>query len=561
MINSSDEEESSYYADSDNDTLKRRTEYIAKLRPLKKRKQLDLSSLSLSDESPLDESSFNESLFEQSVLDESVEQSPLEQSVEQSSFDDKSDEEYIPITDSSALRIIAMCNILSPYDRTKYRRIVYDIVTVLKPPKVREILDLTIPVQAKIEVINLYLDLSKWCIFTPEYGRTLKLLQNKISYLKDPNNQIKINMVDDFFATKQQQYIDMTTRILTCDHSDEIKSIIYDKYTNSTCDKYRAWIEYALKLPTKMKPLPEMNQCDLINLFRTKLNKYIYGMDNIKEELLALVATMLSSKINKSGRATKNKIIGLVGPPGIGKTMIARALADIFELPLEQISLGGANDSSVLEGHSFTYEGSEPGMIVKSIIKMKCTNGIFYFDEVEKTANHRSREVQHSLLHILDFTQNHDFRDKYITEIPIDLSNCVFILSMNSLDDMDSALKSRIPIVEFQGYTNQEKNIIFKQFLLPEILLNYDIDKKNIKVPHMVRQYIINKTVEEGHKNDRSGVRGLKNNIDKLIKHINLRFITNEIKYPYTVSINIMDKLLDTPRNKMDTYIKNMMYT
>ena len=276
-------------------------------------------------------------------------------------------------------------------------------------------------------------------------------------------------------------------------------------------------------------------------------------MDKIKRDLLAIVANMT--------QGNKNQLIGLIGPPGVGKTMIARALSEAADLPLEQISLGGAHDSSVLEGHSFTYEGSEPGIIVKSLIKMKCTNGIFYFDEVEKTANTRSREIQHSLLHILDFTQNHDFRDNYMPEIPINISNCIFILSMNSLDNMDSALKSRIQTVEFKGYNTQEKNVMFKQYLLPESLRNYKIDNLNIKVPYMVRQYVINKTAEEGHKDGYSGVRGLKNNIDKLVKHINTKYILGEIKYPYSVNIDFVDQILETPRNRMDEYVRNMMYT
>jgi ATP-dependent Lon protease len=284
-----------------------------------------------------------------------------------------------------------------------------------------------------------------------------------------------------------------------------------------------------------------------------KLNQKVYGMDEIKEELICIVTNMIKNP------QSKFKVIGLYGPPGIGKTMIANVISEGLGLPMEKISLGGMTDSSFLEGHGFTYIGSEPGCIVKALTKMGCTNGIIYLDELDKISkSDKGKEIEHSLLHITDFTQNHDFKDKYMPEIPVNLSDCIFICSMNTIEELDSALLSRIPVVKFNGYTSTQKIIILQNYLLPEVLTNYGMSVIDFIITNDVAKYLIENIREEDESNGKSGVRGLKNILNKIINRINLyklsaingklpfkmSFEINNFKLPYTLTTKLIDQIL-----------------
>lgn len=155
--------------------------------------------------------------------------------------------------------------------------------------------------------------------------------------------------------------------------------------------------------------------------------------------------------------------------------------------------MGGTNDSSFLAGHSYTYEGARPGKIVTSLQSMKCNNGILFFDEIDKIANtSNGKEVINQLLHITDFTQNDHFCDKYLPEIPIDLSKIWFIFSLNSIDDIDPILSNRLNYIYVDGYTFEDKIIIVKDYLLPKIYDKYNLSKeKYIFNDNIIKKIII----------------------------------------------------------------------
>ncbi len=242
------------------------------------------------------------------------------------------------------------------------------------------------------------------------------------------------------------------------------------------------------------------------------LDENLYGMRKAKEEILLIVNNMISNP------NSKNLNLGLVGPPGVGKTEIMRCLAKALNLPFEQVSLGGAKDSSFLDGHSYTYVGATPGIIVKLIKKMGHKNGIMYFDEIDKLANtDYGWEVNCNLLHILDPTQNGEFRDKYLDELPVDLSHLWFVFSLNDEKNMDKVLKDRIHLVHVSEYDLNDKVQIAQNFLIPKALDNSGFKQDEVKFTKETIEHVVALS-----KSKEKGVRQLNRNLQNIIRRLNI---------------------------------------
>jgi len=156
---------------------------------------------------------------------------------------------------------------------------------------------------------------------------------------------------------------------------------------------------------------------------------------------------------------------------------------------------------------------------------MQCNNGIIFFDEIDKISRaDKGREIENALLHIIDFTQNHQFRDKYLMDIPIDISNCFFIYSMNSTRDMDPALISRMPIIRMEGYSRRQRREILEKFLLPEILATYQMSPDDISFTPEAAEYLVAHVDE--NRQELVGVRELKNVLNQMVARLNLYRLT-----------------------------------
>lgn len=325
---------------------------------------------------------------------------------------------------------------------------------------------------------------------------------------------------------------------------------------DSEFHKLKEWIDTVVDIPfdtivplgsNQVSPTSSINS--ILTWAKAKLDSEIYGMDSIKEELLLVLNHRLTNP-NSSDHS-----IALIGPPGVGKTKIVRTLASILSIPFEQISMGGVNDSSFLDGHSYTYEGARPGKIVEAFKKLGCKNGILFFDEVDKIGmSSKSQEVSNQLLHITDFTQNTHFCDKYLPELPIDLSKIWFIFSLNDENQMDPILKNRMNLIKVPGYTSKDKLQIIDKFLIGQICSSLQMDPSKIILTPEVKSHIIYKCSQE------DGIRDLKRAIESLYRKLDilckavlpdgtfgdlkLSFALKKFILPYTLTIQDANLLI-----------------
>ena len=297
----------------------------------------------------------------------------------------------------------------------------------------------------------------------------------------------------------------MLSKIINCNQSLHNKKIIYDhyqEYSNELCSKGNTWLKIALNLPTKSYIFP-IESINLLSEAKNKLNQEIYKMTYVKKEIIKLL-------YNKMRGINTNRFLTLVGPPGTGKTSILQLACEVIDIPFHKINLGGMECVSILNGHSYTYEGSMPGLIVNNIIHDEYNNCIFFFDEIDKISNStKGLEVQSCLLHILDGTQNKTYQDKYLKGMHVDLSNCTFVLSANNLENIPGPLRDRLDIVEVNGYEYTDKINILKDYLWPKYCNKYNI------YPELTNT-LSKKLVSINHTN-KSGIRQLERDTENLI--------------------------------------------
>ena len=361
-------------------------------------------------------------------------------------------------------------------------------------------------------------------------------------------------MENDLLLINNQLHMEnIQYRILNLNTNISNKSIIYNKYKrfcelSQQDDEYykiKHWLWWALELPYSNITSFNYNSEQISSLL-LKVNKYLnqqlYGMEKVKEQILLF----LNCKLNYPNM--KNISLGLLGSPGTGKTKIAKCLSKVLEFPFEQISLGGVKDSDFLKGHSYTYVGSQPGEIVRCLRKMKSSNGILFFDEYDKISD--NKEINSSLLHITDYSQNMSFNDNFLDDIQIDLSNIWFIYSMNDTPK-DNALKDRIFIIEIPDYSIEDKINIVKNYIIPTILDTMNLPFNIINIDDKTILYIINTYTENS-----GGIRPIEwvfNNIlrkigflysNKSINDTQLSFYVNKINFPYTITEKNINKLI-----------------
>jgi ATP-dependent Lon protease len=277
------------------------------------------------------------------------------------------------------------------------------------------------------------------------------------------------------------------------------------------------------------------------------LDDCVYGLNDAKLQILQMVGQWVA---NPSAMGTA---IAIKGPMGTGKTTLVKdGISKILGREFAFITLGGAGDSSFLEGHSYTYEGSSWGKIVQILIDSKCMNPVIYFDELDKISDTpRGEEIIGILTHLTDTSQNNQFHDKYFSEIDFDVSKCLFIFSYNDEAKVNSILKDRMYRIQTKGYETKDKVVIAKNFLLPKIREQVNFKEGEIIIPDDVLQYIIN---GESFTKKESGVRNLKRCLEIIHTKLNLfrlvksdqNIFSADLDIPVTFPITVTQKIVDT---------------
>ncbi|MBR1416262.1 MAG: endopeptidase La [Bacilli bacterium] len=269
-------------------------------------------------------------------------------------------------------------------------------------------------------------------------------------------------------------------------------------------------------------------------LVRKNLDKTHYGLDNVKNRIIEYIT------IKKRNPEFKSPILCLVGAPGVGKTSIAISIAESLNKEFYKISVGGLTDPSELVGHRRTYLGSNPGKIIQAISKCGVKNPLILIDEVDKMGKDFRGDPTSALLEILDTSQNQYFIDNYIEE-PFDLSNVLFILTANDIDNIPVALRDRLEILEISSYSDFEKITMAKKYILPKIFDSHIVKNDDIKFKDELLLFIINNYTKE------SGVRELSRILESLVRKIITDESNNNIKLPINLDEKLVIKYLGNP--------------
>merc|ERR1719316_1756447 len=281
-------------------------------------------------------------------------------------------------------------------------------------------------------------------------------------------------------------------RILQLELPDNAKAVALGKLDAMHSDvlsgessKLKKWIDGLLSIPFGQirKPLVslEAGKAQVHNYLEkahSLLDAAVFGHEEPKQKIVQLLCQWIANPTSMS------LVLGIQGPPGNGKTTLCRkGIAEALERPFVQVSLGGATDASVLEGHSYTYVGSTWGRIAGLIMEAQCMNPVIFFDELDKVSDTpRGEEIIGVLTHLTDHSQNKTFTDRYFEGIPMDLSKALFIFSFNDESKLNAVLKDRLTLIQTQGFDQKAKQKICKEYLLPELLANVGLKRDDLRI-------------------------------------------------------------------------------
>jgi len=334
--------------------------------------------------------------------------------------------------------------------------------------------------------------------------------------------------------------------------------------------KLKNWVDNFMRIPFGIYKNLSINindgidKCsDYVINAKKQLDTCVFGLNSAKMQIMQMVGQWISNP------GSMGTAIAIHGPPGTGKTSLVKdGISKILGREFAFIALGGCGDSSFLEGHSYTYEGSTWGKIVQILTESKCMNPVIYFDELDKVSDTpRGQEIIGILTHLTDTSQNSQFHDKYFSEIDLDLSKCLFIFSYNDENLVNPILKDRMYRIVTKGYDLKEKLTIARNYMLPKIREQVGFGPDDIMISDEVLSHIISNQAK-----GEEGVRNLKRTLEIIHTKLNLYRLVKadatgifekdmglKVTFPYTLSRKDVDTLVKV-EECMSLSVLNSMY-
>lgn len=410
-------------------------------------------------------------------------------------------------------------------------------------PTIEKIVNAKLIEEDKLEALKLYKILQLCTIYTDYWFEVRNKINNiiskqfttddELSNISDLEHELKI-------STSSYYHTNLKITILSLNADNHIKKKLYDMYqemmtydsTSSKHTEIKEKLRWAVKLPyrTTIPTLLIDNNISLYcrNVYHV-LNADLYGMKDVKEKVMQVVNDRIYNPNSRS-------LIALKGKPGVGKTKLAKTIAKAVNLPFDKINLGGAIDSTIFKGSDSVWSGSSPSLLLQIMMRVKCCNAVILLDEIDKlSTSSKGVEVQNSLLHILDPTQNDSFQDSYLNEFPHDISKVWFIPSLNDDSDLHPALRDRLNIINIPSYNHDDMIQIIKLHTLPDMLIDKGFEKDNVTITDEAAKLLLTLLGEEV-KN--SGMRIVERCISDIVSKINLvRSLYPESTVPLTFKL------------------------
>ena len=410
---------------------------------------------------------------------------------------------------------------------------------LLKPSQKQEILEIFNPKERLEFIYKILLEEIEVLEIEKKINMRVKKQVNKIQkeyYLREQMKAIQKELGED--ADTADELSEYRSKLDKMKLSKEIKEKVtkeierLSRMSPSSAEGaiIRNYLDtfFALPWEKETKDKLEIKEAEKI------LNQDHFGLEKVKERILEYLA------VRKLAKSMKGPILCLVGPPGVGKTSIAKSVARAMNRKFVRVSLGGVRDEAEIRGHRRTYVGAIPGRIINAMKEVKSKNPVFLFDEIDKMASDFRGDPASAMLEVLDPEQNKEFTDHYL-EMPYDLSKVLFITTANSLSTIPRPLLDRMEIIEVSGYTEEEKLQISKRHLLEKQIKEHGLESDFLKISEDTLREVINKYTRE------SGVRNLERKIGHICRKAAKKYVENPKLKTMRVTVNNLEKFLGKP--------------